>query len=807
MLRNPIATQPLGGILSKADCWVTVLFALSVVLSCQTALAQTRRALLVGIDRYRPATQAEKEEVRKKGIASPGRGDYAFGPLDGAVSDAESMRDVLLHTFAFSKDNVHLLENEAATREKILDQMRKHFIDDSEDGDVLFFFYAGHGSQVKNSLSYKTDKQDETIVPWDANAGVWDIRDKEIARLFNEALDKHKLTLTAVFDSCHSGSIARGLTSQVKTRSIPGDTRDAKDDYHPAPPEDRGALIISAAQYNESAAEDADEHNGKSIPHGAFTLALLRTLNRAQPNTPVKEIFRMTRVALHASGFAQEPVLAGTPDRFVKGLFGDLSGVSASPKVLVQNVSADGKILLDAGYSLGLEPKAELKRTSKSRGADVRVRVVAVNGLSSSLAEPVDHKDLTSITKLDAFEIDRWAFPGGAKLSVWFPPANLSVGELKQAAAELSELQRTPGIKWVADPTEITPTHVISWTGKNWQLQTPSATVELPILSTRSVADRLKSDSSPEIRLFVYLPPAKELRSQLSLGPGSENSAIDVATTSGKGKYWLVGRISGQGIDYSWVRPNTTRKGSESEDLPLLVRSDWLSATHGDLDKVSDKLLEHLQGIGRVVGWMTLASPPDEGKFPYKLALQDADTGAWITGLEMETSKGTVAEKSSRIATPIVRGGQHLHLVLKADPEKLKGLQEPRKVYVFGINSFGGCMLFFPKGADDQRNLMPMKDADGKYSMEIPVRQVEVTEPWGVDSYIMLTTERPIGDLSVFDCEAVRTRGALVTRDANNPLTDLLRRNGSTSRGWDDETPATWSIQRLPVRSVTATEP
>jgi hypothetical protein len=782
-----------------ANCVVLLILFLALTGS---GFGQTRRAVLVGIDNYRPATEAEKLRAREQGIASPGRGDYAFGALDGAVSDVESMRDVLLHTFGFSPDNVHVLSNEAATRQAILEAMRKYFIEQAHDGDVLFFFYAGHGSQVRNSASYKADKQDETIVPWDANAGVWDIRDKEIARLFNEALDKHKVVLTAVFDSCHSGSIARGLASPVKVRSIPGDTRDAKDDYHPTPPEDRGALVISAAQFNESASEDSEQHDGKSIPHGAFTLALVRTLNRVPPNSPTRDVFRMTRVALHAAGFAQEPVMAGTEDRFTKGLFGDLSGVSASPKLFVQNITSEGQIVLDGGYSLGLEPKAELKKVEKSRGSEVRVRIVAVNGLSSSVAEPLNKADLASIKKLDAFDVDRWSFPGGAKLSVWLPPSNLPLSEVQKAAVEFGKLKQDLAIKWVDDPTEATPTHIISWTGRTWQLQTPTTTVELSALSAKSVVAHLKADKSSEIRLFLFLPPPVELKNKLPLGPGSENSAIDVATSPSKGKYWLVGRFSGEAVEYSWVRPNTTRAGAESEDLPLLVRSEWLKMGTANDNRISEKLVDHLQGIGRVVGWMTLASPPDDAGFPYALALRDSDTGAWITGSELETAQGADSEKSLRIATPIVKGGQHLEIVLKADLNKLKGFQQPRKVYVFGIDSFGGCMLFFPRGADDQRNLIPTRNADETYDREIPVRKITVAKPWGVDSYIMLTTERPIGDLTVFDCEAVRTRGAGAVRDTQNPLTDLLRRNGSTTRGWDDATPATWSIQRLPVRSI-----
>ncbi len=776
---------------------VVTLVALGLALPLQKACGQARRAFLVGIDKYRPATVAEKKEARKKGLTSPGRNDAVFGPLDGAVNDVVSMQDVLLHRFGFTKENIHLLKNEAAKRQAILDGMRKYLVDEAHDGDVLFFYYAGHGSQVRNSLSYKVDKQDETIVPWDANVGAWDIRDKEIARLFNEVLDKHKVTLTAVFDSCHSGSVARGLAGdQLKTRSIAGDTRDAKDDYHATPPEDRGALIFSAAQFNESAKEAVEEHDGVSIPHGAFTLALLQTFNRVPANTSARDVFRIARLTLHSLRSPQEPVLAGNDDRSARGLFGEFSNASGSPNVFVQDITSDGKVVLDGGYSIGLERNAELKHALKP----IRLRVVEVKNLSSSVAELIDKNiNLASIQKGDAFEIDRWAFPGGATLGVWLPPAK-PLSEVAQAVAVFSRLQERPGVTWVQDPTEVTPTHIIRWTENTWELHTPTKTLDLGSRPTEeSVSAQLQSDGSSKVFLFVDLPPAAELVNNLPLGPGSENSAIDLAGTSAKGKYWLVGRIHEHTMEYAWVQPNTSHDGVDAGDMPLPVRSDWLPFEEANLKNVSAKLIRNLQGIARVVSWMTLPAPPEEKEFPYRLALRDAEAGQWITGSELQTVGGTMTEKSSRIAASVVQGGHHLQLILKADPNKLKGYQEPRKVYVFGIDSSGKCGLFFPQGADDQRNRMPEKDAEGSYPMEILINTILINEPWGIDSYIMLTTKTPVSDLTVFNCEAVKTRGAIL----DNPLANLLQRTRTLSRGeTEDGTPADWSIQRLPVLSV-----
>lgn len=779
---------------------IVTLCAVSVVLPSGSAYGQTRRAFIVGIDNYRPATAAEKEEARRQGTLGALRSDLAWQSLDGAVNDAVSMRDVLLHRFGFTKENIHLLVNEKAKRQAILDGMRHFFIEEARDGDTLFFYYAGHGSQVRNSLSYKSDKLDETIVPWDANVGVWDIRDKEIARLLNEVLDKHKVVLTAIFDSCHSGSIARGLAAydskdQPKTRSIPGDLRDAKDDYHATPPEDRGALIISSAQFNESAREAVEEHDGVSISHGAFTLALLQTLNRTPPDITARDVFRIARLTMHSSWSPQEPVLAGNNERAAKGLFGDFASVSPLPKVVVQAVTSAGKIVLDGGYSIGLERNAELKDPIKL----IRLRIVSVSGLSSSVAEPIG-KDINpaSIKTGDVFEIDRWAFPPGAVLSVSLPPG-LPLQELQQAREILSRLQEKNGVTWVRDTTETIPTHLIHWTGNAWQLQTPDKTLDLGSrLDEESLWAQVQACGPSNKLIFVDLPPPLELINTLHLGQNSENNAIDTAQAPGKDKYWLVGRVHQQALEYAWVQPKAGQDGAGSGDSPLPERTDWIKLEDANPGKTAATLTSQLQAIARIQSWMTLPSPPEEKQFPYQLMLRETESGKWITGSDLQPVAGTISETSSRIATPRVRGGEELQIILKADVNKLKGYQEPRKVYVFGIDSFGMCRLFFPQGADDQRNRMPEKDATGTYPTEVPVATIRVDEPWGVDTYIMLTSDTPLTDLTVFNCEPVRTRGS----NFGNPLANLLQRTRSLARGdRDDITPADWSIQRLPVLS------
>ncbi len=60
-----------------------------------------------------------------------------------------------------------------------------------------------------------------------------------------------------------------------------------------------------------------------------------------------------------------------------------------------------------------------------------------------------------------------------------------------------------------------------------------------------------------------------------------------------------------------------------------------------------------------------------------------------------------------------------------------------------------------------------------------------ITAPFGMDTYVLLTTETPISDLSVFTFEGARTRGGeqAGARGATNPLEDLIAHVNASTRG------------------------
>lgn len=173
---------------------IALALACAAIVAPPAVTAETRRAVLVGIDKYQ--IEAPRAEGTASGASRPSRGTWT--DLDGAVNDAKAIAELLVHRFGFASENARLLRNQEATRGAILDAVRTHLVEPVAHGDVSVFFFAGHGSRVRDSRSPK-GQLDQSIVPVDAASGGWDIADKELHPLFNDALDKGA-RVTAVFD-------------------------------------------------------------------------------------------------------------------------------------------------------------------------------------------------------------------------------------------------------------------------------------------------------------------------------------------------------------------------------------------------------------------------------------------------------------------------------------------------------------------------------------------------------------------------------------------------------------------------------
>jgi hypothetical protein len=767
---------------------LSALALLCCILQGQAAASQTKRALLIGINHYKPEEAGQSPSAPSGGVevtasaqrtVPKGRGTWIN--LDGCINDVEVVRDLLVGRFGFVPGNVTLLCDSQATRGEILTAIRTAFIDSAAAGDELFFMYAGHGSQVVNSKSSEPDKKDETIVPADAFKGTPDIRDKEIKKIFNEVLDKG-VVLTMVFDCCHSGSIARGMPQPGTTRFLEADPRDIADPETAGPgPEERGALVLSAAQDMQLAAEASDEND---LPHGAFSLALIKVLRTVDVRESVDQLFARVKAIMQSEGRTQEPVLAGPADRRRKPLIGGGAGLATGAlRVPVLRADDKGCVTLLGGLALGLAPGCELKKSGTISGdARVRLSVTSVSALNKCEAKIIEGS-VARVAPGDVFEVDRWASSPASGLRVWMAPNPPADAELTKLASIVAGMAGNAAL--VEDPTEVSPGSILAWDGKGWVLSSQNAKSlalgRTP--SAKAIGGFVRENGGS---LFVNYPPTVWLRQDLEKTIGTPSSTVRSATKPGDAHYLLVGRRTGNEFSFAWVLPNVSRKDSGS--FPLPIRTDWTAtgASRQDTRRAAKQLADFAQRIEKIRGWLLIDSPPDEGRFPYQLALRNSRTG------EIRV-KGAIFERES------------YGLVLRADSARLARPVDIRYVYVFALDSFGNCTLLFPRaGTGNIENRVPYESSSAtpvEIALGRPVL-FSVGPPYGLDTYVLLTSEQAIPDPDGLAFEGVRTRGDLST----SPLANLLMSIGGSTRGPQPIIPADWSLHRMFIRSSPAAQ-
>lgn len=129
--------------------------------------------------------------------------------LRGCINDIRNVKRYLTAYRGYHDGDIVMLMDETTnprqmpTRRNIIDAMR-WLVKDAKPHDSLFFHYSGHGGQVPDHNGSETDGYDEVIYPVDyKKAGV--ILDDEMNRIMVQSLPTG-CRLTAIFDSCHSGT-------------------------------------------------------------------------------------------------------------------------------------------------------------------------------------------------------------------------------------------------------------------------------------------------------------------------------------------------------------------------------------------------------------------------------------------------------------------------------------------------------------------------------------------------------------------------------------------------------------------------
>ncbi|KAI0070425.1 hypothetical protein K474DRAFT_1670108 [Panus rudis PR-1116 ss-1] len=129
--------------------------------------------------------------------------------LQGCINDARNMQRFLHEFFHYQPEDVVILSDDAKnprqipTKRNMIEAMQ-WLVRDAKPNDSLFFHYSGHGGQTKDTDGDEADGYDEVIYPVDfKTAG--HIVDDMMHDIMVRPLPPG-CRLTAIFDSCHSGS-------------------------------------------------------------------------------------------------------------------------------------------------------------------------------------------------------------------------------------------------------------------------------------------------------------------------------------------------------------------------------------------------------------------------------------------------------------------------------------------------------------------------------------------------------------------------------------------------------------------------
>eukprot|EP00812_Abedinium_dasypus_P001070 NODE_1127_length_1234_cov_141.104326.p1 GENE.NODE_1127_length_1234_cov_141.104326~~NODE_1127_length_1234_cov_141.104326.p1 ORF type:complete len:307 (-),score=100.94 NODE_1127_length_1234_cov_141.104326:133-1053(-) len=151
----------------------------------------TRKALLIGINYLGSANE-----------------------LGGCINDAKSEYKMLTEHFRFPPEQVMLLtedQGDASQSPTKVNMLRgiRWLMDGAKRGDVLFFHYSGHGSQVPDESGQEEDGMNECLCPVDCMSNPWPdavIIDDFLNDTFFDALPDG-VRLICVYDCCHSGTM------------------------------------------------------------------------------------------------------------------------------------------------------------------------------------------------------------------------------------------------------------------------------------------------------------------------------------------------------------------------------------------------------------------------------------------------------------------------------------------------------------------------------------------------------------------------------------------------------------------------
>ena len=251
-------------------------------------------------------------------------------PALHAKDDAISFYNILVNMYyqgnqSKAQNKLHLLTEREASRRNIKNAL-KDVAKEAQPGDVVYFFYSGHGSSLADKsrlikVSYENNalmdamENSGLIVPYNfrfkdvlktAIIGSRDLRDNE--GLGFQYLDKNLVQVIMISDSCFAGNIYR-TSNTTKGKYVPISERINALTAHSSKPKEKSfynnLIFFSAGGTDKVVTED------DRLKRGKFTLALEKCLKTANQNNDneitKKELEECLRTEDTARAFVRYP--------------------------------------------------------------------------------------------------------------------------------------------------------------------------------------------------------------------------------------------------------------------------------------------------------------------------------------------------------------------------------------------------------------------------------------------------------------------------------------------------------------------
>jgi hypothetical protein len=247
------------------------------------------------INSFTPEFVVNKANIRSKKALLIGI-NYINTPyqLTGCIDDTNRMKD-LLSSYGFNDFKILTdLTTNKPTKVNILNEL-KNLIVNAKSGDILFFYYSGHGSYTLDRNNEETDGRDEFLFTSDLQGVI----DDELKAVIQTHL-RRDITIIGMFDACHSGTML-----DLKYNYLDSNNYDKYSENDKVSECQGNVIMISGCMDSQTSAEAFIENKTQ----GALTWSFIDCINKT-PNCSWRELLRNMRDSLKNTGLSQIPQLS-----------------------------------------------------------------------------------------------------------------------------------------------------------------------------------------------------------------------------------------------------------------------------------------------------------------------------------------------------------------------------------------------------------------------------------------------------------------------------------------------------------------